>query len=47
MFPDVHQHKPVRKLDRNLVESTRDMNTWHVSQDTMEICFVCTCMFLK
>ena len=35
MFPDAHQEKPVRKHDRNLVESTTNVKTQHVSQDNM------------
>ena len=35
-FPDVHQEKHVRKHYRNLVESTRNVKTQHVSQDNME-----------
>ena len=40
-FPDVRQENHVRKHDRNLVESTRNMKTWHVSQDNIETCRVC------
>ena len=28
-FPDVCQEKPIRKHNRNLVESTGNMNIWH------------------
>ena len=34
--PDVHQEKPVRKHDRNLVEFPSNMMTQHVSHDSME-----------
>ena len=37
----MHQEKPVRKHDRNLVESTRNMKTQHVSQDNMETYCIC------
>ena len=35
-FPDVHQEELVSKHDRNLVQSTRNVKTQHVSQDNIE-----------
>ena len=46
-FPDVRQEKPVRRHDRNFVESTRNMKTRDVSQDNMETCCVYICVFLN
>ena len=36
-FPGLCQGKPARKCDRNFVDPSRNMKTWYVSQENIEM----------